>query len=243
MRCEIAIFNQTQTVLPHHGALRATSQARLGGVATANPTRRRYSKRNPAPPPPPPPAPPRWWRRSKARWTLFALLVVAGLLLNLMLFVSPRSDEPTAQDDIDAVIALSGEGGRLDRAIQLMQADVAPVLVISAGTKRPDPESAGLCAGDASYEVLCPDPTPWKTRGEAKAISELINERGWTKVALVTSNYHLTRARVLFRHCSDVEIVPVAATHPPYEVADWWDTLVHEWGGLAQALLLRRQCG
>ena len=174
---------------------------------------------------------------------LFVATVAAVLLLNVVLFLSPRAEEPTAKDGIEAVISLSGDPSRLDRAVQLMQADVAPVLVISAGELQPIARAQELCTGAAPYEVLCPEPTPWKTRGEAKAISALIEERGWTKVALVTSNYHLTRARVLFRHCTKITIVPVEAPHPDLELADWWDTLVHEWGGLAQALLFRRQCG
>ena len=176
------------------------------------------------------------------------MVLLATFLLNVVLFISPRSQEPAANEGIQAVIALSGDTARLDRALELMDTGVAPVLIISAGEMRTDPRSVNLCAdaagsGAADYEVLCPDPVPTKTRGEAKTISAIVAERGWTKVAVVTSGYHLTRSRVLFRHCSEVEIVPVASAKPDFEVAEWWDTLVHEWGGLAQALLFRRQCG
>ncbi len=42
----------------------------------------------------------------------------------------------------------------------------------------------------------------------------MAEERDWSRLALVTSDYHLHRATLLFERCFDGEIVPVAADAP-----------------------------
>ena len=49
--------------------------------------------------------------------------------------------------------------------------------------------------------MVCFHPAPYSTRGEAEAFSRLAAKRGWQSVVVVSSRYHLVRARMLFERC------------------------------------------
>ncbi len=96
-----------------------------------------------------------------------------------------------------------------------MDQGAAPTLVIMLGTLSPD--SRPLCGQSEPYEVICPAQLdPVTTRGEARAISALAAERGWTTVVTVTSRYHLRRAVYLDRRCSGMDVIgsgPASSRH------------------------------
>ena len=133
------------------------------------------------------------------------LLVVATPLtvwagLDLYLFALPSIDRPLRAD---AVIVLAGDRTpRLDRGLALMRAGVARTLVISDGRDPLWPAANRLCArGGAGFRVVCFRPEPYSTRGEARGFAQLARARGWRDVVVVTSTFHVTRARMLFRRC------------------------------------------
>jgi uncharacterized SAM-binding protein YcdF (DUF218 family) len=136
-----------------------------------------------------------------------ALLVVLGLVLGwaiaaAALFVwPPRHALPHA----DAVLVLSGgRGPRLAQGLRLVRSGVAPVLVVSDGWSPTWPEANRLCAGRRTrVPIVCFHPEPYRTHGEAEAFTRLARERGWKSVVLVSSRYHLLRARMLFARCYD----------------------------------------
>jgi uncharacterized SAM-binding protein YcdF (DUF218 family) len=158
---------------------------------------------------------------------LVPLLVVATAVATLRLFVWPATDpvEPA-----DAVVVLAGgHGERLDRGLDLVHEGVAPTLALSFG-----PPS--LCDGGATFDVVCFTPSPETTRGEAEAIGELARAHGWSRIVLVTSTPHVTRARVLVDRCFDGTLEVTGAT-PRTGLAGWIGQIAHEWGGLADAVV------
>jgi uncharacterized SAM-binding protein YcdF (DUF218 family) len=145
------------------------------------------------------------------------LLVGLWIVAVLVLFVWPPADsKPPAH--ADAVVVLSGGlSRRLPKALTLMRRRIAPVLVIS--TSPLDPRYAityRLCSGreHLSYRVMCFRAHPWSTRGEARAVTALARTRRWTRVVVVTSTYHVTRARMLFRRCYHGRLWLVGASTP-----------------------------
>lgn len=142
----------------------------------------------------------------------------------------------------NAVVVLSGDKGRrLERALELMRRRLAPVLVISAGLDKRQPKANRLCAtgrGDG-FRVLCFMPHPDSTRGEAQAVARLARRHRWRSVVIVTSRFHVTRARMLFERCLDARVNAVGASYP-------WTSIpvavVSEWLKLAYALLVARGC-
>ena len=99
-----------------------------------------------------------------------------------------------------------------------------------------------LCAGGlTTYEVLCLSPKPDNTRTEARAVGQLAKSRTWRRVIVVTSTYHVTRARLLFRRCVS-GAVDVVGQRPPYGRRDALAQVRHEWLGFVYALTLARGC-
>ena len=105
----------------------------------------------------------------------------------------------------DAIVVLAGaRGPRLARGLALVRRGVAPVLLISDGWGLAWVEANRLCAGrPAPVPVLCVRPDPYSTRGEARTVARLAGSRGWQSIVVVTSRYHIARARILFDRCFD----------------------------------------
>jgi uncharacterized SAM-binding protein YcdF (DUF218 family) len=161
------------------------------------------------------------------RWILIVLgvLVIAWVLATVKVVLVPTEDDV---GQADAVVVLSGsKHERLDRGLELVREGVAPVLVISGGLDPRQPRANELCSnGDESFDVLCFTPDPDSTRGEARKVADLAGENGWKRVLVVTSRFHVTRARMLFDRCTNVDVDAVGVDYPwtsvPAAVAGEW---------------------
>ena len=154
------------------------------------------------------------------------------LALTLYLFVLVQSDDV---DHADAIVVLSGDRKRLATGVRLFTRGVAPTLVISRDG-RPWQEVDALCAGP---RVVCFQADPYSTEGEARATARLERERRWQRIVVVTSRYHLRRARMLFDRCTGrrPEVVAAKTTVLNYVVDVPW-----EWGKLLYQLTADRSC-
>jgi uncharacterized SAM-binding protein YcdF (DUF218 family) len=175
------------------------------------------------------------------------LLIVVGALAGawlvacLFLFMWPRTDELPAR--ADAVVVLSGDRNvRLDPGVRLVEQGLAPVLAISSTLHDPRwLKARKLCRRGrvAAATVVCFEPVPFSTRGEARAIGRLAREHGWHRIVIVTSTFHLTRARMVFHRCYRGRLWAVGTP------AKWW-RLPEEWafetGKLAVQLTFERGC-
>ena len=180
-------------------------------------------------------------RRRLAHVALGAAILVEGTvgtvtLATRALFVSPATDLATA---VDAVVVPSGDNGdRLAAALDLMGKGMAPTLVLVGD---PDfAEVARLCHSQEPFEVVCLRPSPDSTRSEARATGRLASDRGWSKLTLVTSSPHVTRARLLFDRCFHGTLT-VAGSRPPPN-ARGREAIIHEWMGFLHARIVARGC-
>ncbi len=147
-----------------------------------------------------------WLKRALVAVALTALVMAA---LTARLFVWPATGSASS---VDAVVVLSGDyGDRMQRALELMADDAAPVLV-HAG--EPDSLFAlHLCEKtDLGFEAVCLLPKPDDTRGEARAVGELVRQRHWKSIAVVTTNFHVTRAGIEFRRCVEARVSIISTT-------------------------------
>lgn len=139
----------------------------------------------------------------------------------------------------DAVVVLGGglrpalpprqgvevaEGGdRLLRGVQLVRRGLAPLLVTSGGRVSftghdPAPPEA-LWARDLAEELGLPadriliNPGSRTTAEEARDIGALGRRRGWSRVLLVTSAFHMPRSLATFQQRSGLTVVPVACDY------------------------------
>ena len=167
---------------------------------------------------------------------LFALAVAAALLAaTAYLFVYPRQDSPRRAD---VVVVLAGSpGDRLPKGLELVRRHVAPVLYVSDGARE---AKRGFCHRSRPFRVLCVRPKPYSTRGEAETVARVAAEHGWRHIVVVTSEYHVRRARMLFDRCLGSGRVAVVGTRPSLPRFALGALL--EWPKLALALTLRRAC-
>jgi uncharacterized SAM-binding protein YcdF (DUF218 family) len=181
-------------------------------------------------------APPSRFRRP-VLLTLLALAAVGFVLVvvgTARLFIWPPTDQPVKAD---AVVALGGDPGQLraKKALQLAHEGYAPVAVVSLGGQKAVPCPRPV----PKVELICFRADPLNTRGEAEYVARLAARRHWHRIIVVSERSQATRARLLFKRCTSVQLVMVPITDPrtrlPYDVA-------YEWGALVKALTVVRSC-
>ena len=134
----------------------------------------------------------------------------------------------------DAIIVLSGDRGRVPTALRLYDEHLAPTLVVSRDPY-PWPELDARCHGG----IVCIHAHPYSTQGEAEAFARLARARGWHSVIIVSSRYHLRRAAMLFRRCTDASIQVAAA---PTGLWGWARNVVFETAKLLYHVTVDRGC-
>jgi DUF218 domain len=109
----------------------------------------------------------------------------------------------------DAIVSLDGDRPRrLRKAVELAVGGVAPTLVI-VRAEAVAPELLSGC--ELPFEVLSVAPDPSSTRGEARAVARVAGKRGWRRILVVTSTYHVPRARLIFRRGLVCELTFISA--------------------------------
>ena len=159
--------------------------------------------------------------------TAFGALAAASVFL----FILYDDDEVTTAD---AIVVLAGSKFRLPVGLELLERGVAPVLVISDGLDPRSPPTNRLCR--ERTEVLCPKPDPYSTRGEARLVARLARERGWDSIVVVSSRFHLFRARILLERCYGGRLAFVGSS------IQWWRwpmAIAAEWAKLGVAAVTR----
>ena len=166
--------------------------------------------------------------------TVVLLVVVLFPVATARLFIWPPTDQPTRAD---AVVALGGDTGQLraQQALRLAREGYAPVAAISLGGVR-----AVSCPKPVpGVKIICFRADPLTTRGEAEYASRLAAEHHWDRIIVVSERSQATRARLLFKRCTAVQLEMVPVTDPrPNLLFD----VTYEWGALAKALVLVRTC-
>jgi uncharacterized SAM-binding protein YcdF (DUF218 family) len=162
------------------------------------------------------------------------LVVVVGAFVaaTLWLFVLAPSAHPRHDD---AIVVLAGDRDRLDTGLRLLREDVAPTLVLS---RDPAPwhRAAELCARS---DFVCIHAHPYSTQGEAETVRRLARRHGWHRIVVVTSRYHLRRARMLFRRCLHSTPAFVAASTTFW---DYVENIPWEWAKLVYQATIDRGC-
>jgi uncharacterized SAM-binding protein YcdF (DUF218 family) len=141
--------------------------------------------------------------------TMLMMLVVAwgaGFCLFLLSLGKPLGSRPT-----DAVVVLTGGPGRLQRGLDALRRGDARRMLISGVNPavRPRelaaqfPEDRGLfrCCVDLGHEAV-------DTRSNADETAHWVRAHGYRSVRLVTSDWHMARARLELSHVlGEIEIL------------------------------------
>jgi hypothetical protein len=149
------------------------------------------------------------------------------------LFVWPAQGMPP---HVGAIVMLAGPGDRLDTALRLARAHRAEALVVSRGYEgygsSCPPKIPGLT-------LICFDPNPPTTQGEAQYVGRLAKRYHWHSIVLVAIRAQDTRARIRVGRCFSGKIYVITA---PLPVSQWPYEIAYEWGALFKALVLQRSC-
>ncbi len=182
-------------------------------------------------------------QNKRTRRLALAVICFAGALVFLLLtnhwFLSPVVVDAPAK--ADAIIVLAGGGDRTTKGAELAQAGLASVIVYADPGRDGGSVTANrFCNGRESLpiEVICIDPQPAKTQGEARAATLLAQQRGWENLIVVSSTDQVTRAKRLFNRCGDatLQMVDVAHASSPLKRS------VYEWGATLKSVTLKRGC-
>jgi uncharacterized SAM-binding protein YcdF (DUF218 family) len=172
------------------------------------------------------------------RWRLImaglCLLIVAFSAVTARLFVWPSTGMPA---HVDAIVVLGGQGSRLDLGEQLAAQNRSHFLVLSKGLPWIRP---GLCEQhSAALTVICFQPDPVTTQGEAQYTARLAKQHGWRSIVLVTTPDQIWRAELRFGRCFPGKIYGVTT---PLGKRLWPQAVGYQWLATAKAEVVNRGC-
>lgn len=184
----------------------------------------------------------RAWRR----WLRGAAVVAALPLIGWMLrhqTLSALGRFLVREDALvraDAIVVLGG--APMDRAplgAQLLREGWAPVIVFTGGVKDDELALYGIDRSEAALgldaarldSALIPRAmileVGTSTQEEAEAVRTQAVERHWSRIIVVTTEFHTRRAGRVFRKAlgpAGVAVVMRAAPGHDYEAARWWES-------------------
>jgi hypothetical protein len=167
---------------------------------------------------------------------VLVLLVIGVVFLAVTarLFVWPPTDAPAR---VDAILALGGDPGQLraKQAVSLAEAGYAHVVLVSLGDYPPAP----CPKARAGIDVVCFRANPLDTRGEVEFATRQAAHHHWTSMLMVPERSQATRARMLFRRCSDIRLLVVPVTAHGMALVT---NIAYEWAALAKAFVVDTGC-
>jgi uncharacterized SAM-binding protein YcdF (DUF218 family) len=167
---------------------------------------------------------------------LLAGIVAAFVLFcaaTARLFIWPTSGMPA---HVDAIVMLAGPGDRPKTALRLASERRAPFLVVSRGFNG----YGGPCPAPVPpVKLICFEPSPASTQGEAEFAGRLARRHHWHSVTLVTSTVQDSRARQRMQHCFAGHVYVVTVGLPRYS---WPTQIAHEWAATIKMVAWQRGC-
>jgi hypothetical protein len=171
----------------------------------------------------------RWCRVLFSVLALLLAVAIAWGVAGYVLLVKPSLNTPR---HVDAVLVLGPPtaNGRFEVGLQLVKSGYASTLVVSGPTPNL-PQLKQLCHdGIGNAKIICFQPNPRTTRGEAQKITELAARYHWKSIMVVTSTYHVSRARTIIQRCFSGTVLMQAA-HRGIGFKDWAYQFVYQTGG------------
>jgi uncharacterized SAM-binding protein YcdF (DUF218 family) len=150
-------------------------------------------------------------------WRSFLFLVTLWLLGFAVFMLS--IGHPVDGQKTDAIVVLTGGSGRIDRGLAVLQAGDARRMLVSGVDPdvRPREFAAEYKIGRKTFSC-CVD-LGWQavdTRSNAEETADWVKRHGYKSVRLVTSDWHMPRAKLELSHAlSDVELVGDAVRSQP----------------------------
>jgi uncharacterized SAM-binding protein YcdF (DUF218 family) len=159
---------------------------------------------------------------------------VVWLIGCLVVVVEPTVNKPARADAI-LVLGPPDVDGRAEAAYALARAHYASTVVVSVQSDLQQ-QVKGACRNqNPGYQVICFQPNPRTTQGEAREIARLARAHHWKSIIVVTSTYHISRARMIIQRCLPGTVLMVAAPGKP-SVSTWAWQFAYQTGAYLKAL-------
>jgi hypothetical protein len=138
--------------------------------------------------------------------------LVVWVLAGLPFFVFPAVDRVPKHTDVVLVLGppLAERVAVAERLLD--EGKVGAALVSVPYDQVPDSLTA-FCARTA---VICADPSPRSTRGEARMLQRYAVKQGWDSAVVTTMPAHIARARTIIGRCFTGRVTMVSDAEAPY---------------------------
>jgi hypothetical protein len=177
--------------------------------------------------------PPRCGKAWRKTLIVLAAVFVVACAATARLFIWPTQGMPSR---VDAIVMLDSPGHPLAFAVRLAGQHRAPFLVVSQGT----PASRDPCPRRVpGVTLICFNPTPPTTQGEAEFVGRLAEKYHWQSIAVVAITTQDSRARLRVERCFPGHVYVVTA---PIKLSTWPYQISYEWAALVKALVFQRSC-
>jgi hypothetical protein len=169
--------------------------------------------------------------RRRRRWRVgaagLAMLITGFAVATSLLFIWPATGMPRRAD---AIVMLAGPNAPLSTALALAREHRAPFLVISRGSKG----YSGPCPAPVSgLRLICFDPDPPTTQGEAEYVGRLARQYHWRSITLVTITPQAWRAKQRLTQCFSGAVFSVTGSIPWHS---WPFQIAYEWGATVKMI-------
>ncbi|MGH8889436.1 MAG: YdcF family protein [Acidothermaceae bacterium] len=172
-------------------------------------------------------------RRHRIVAALVAVVIAAVAVIDVRLFVVPTS---AAAGPTDAFVVLGGGTYdlRLNAALKLVREYPGAALLVSVAGHKHCPHFAV-----GASQIICFNPDPMTTQGEAREATLLAHQHGWTSMTVVTTADQIWRAGVRFSRCWSGDLRLVQA---PTSAWIRLRSIPYEMGATVKAEVFQRSC-
>ena len=162
---------------------------------------------------------------------LLAFLLILGLALasfQLFVLTLPNAETKRTQT-IDGLVVATGGQSRIQKGVELLAGGKANKMLISGVGKGVSKEllkeNLALSIREANFFDCCVEIefSATDTHGNAMATFEWMQKHKLKNILLVSANYHLPRAEIIFkRHLPENSIHFQAVNPPDLKLSDWY---------------------
>ncbi len=162
-------------------------------------------------------------------WVILSVGLIILSLMGVGWYLAPQDPLVKA----DAIVAISGdEGDRLKTAIRLHKDGWAPLILFSGAARDPQSPSNAqtmqrqAVAAGIDPSLILMEETSRSTFENARHSAQIIRQRRFKRIILVTSPYHQRRSGLEFRRAlpPDVQVINHSAIDGEWRRSRWWLT-------------------
>ena len=169
---------------------------------------------------------------------LLVLLLIVSFWFGGLLWFAGQLPQGLADSTtkVEAIVVLTGGIGRLQRGLDLLEADLGEKLFVSGVYRGVEVNELLKLSKAAPEELECCIALGYEadnTRGNAVETAQWLSDEGFNSIRLVTASYHMPRSLLEFRQVMpSLRIIANPVFSDNYHQDDWW-----LWPGSAKLLV------